>query len=351
MSLVNDMLRDLDQRRKETSGSSASVKLTPAPEIVHEASKKPIILYFVVAIVIGAGAVAWFWSQQDGSNSTRQLNIAPQIVNQPNPVVPDEDVIDNISAIQDEPAAQNQTSTGEDQQEDQTIARSEPTESNPSSGNASVSLSNSVNDESVEENTSTSEFTEESVQVVQVDDQNVDGRGERNELNSTNSPSIEQIEQAEIDAALVDLADSPDQEVKNTAALSAEDYDLLAVQEALGLIAENKRGAAYEVLERHIIDNQYANQSRETYAKLLIQEQNLLGAYELIEAGLALSPNHSGFKKIKARILIADGQLDAAVDLLLSRAPAVDDDLEYHDILATAQLATRDYEGALISYT
>jgi len=35
----------------------------------------------------------------------------------------------------------------------------------------------------------------------------------------------------------------------------------------------------------------------------------------------------------------------------MRRAPPIGEDIEYHDILATAQLANRDYEGALISYT
>ena len=61
MSLVNDMLRDLDKRRKETSGSAASVSLTPAPEQPPESGKNPVMLYLLAALIVGAGAVAWFW--------------------------------------------------------------------------------------------------------------------------------------------------------------------------------------------------------------------------------------------------------------------------------------------------
>ena len=149
----------------------------------------------------------------------------------------------------------------------------------------------------------------------------------------------------------VDLSQQPAEEVKNAAQLTPDERDVLAVQKALQLIADNNTTAAYATLEQEIINNRYALQTRETYAKLLINEGNLLGAYELNEAGLALSPNHPGFKKIKARLLIAQGELDQAVSLLLTRAPSIDADLEYHEILATAQLASRDYEGALISYT
>ena len=149
----------------------------------------------------------------------------------------------------------------------------------------------------------------------------------------------------------VNLSAAPTEEVKRGATLTPEEQDVLAVQDALRLIADNKSTAAYALLEKQIMDNRYAHQSRETYAKLLLNEGNLLGASQLADSGLALSANHAGFKKIKARLLIAQGLLDEAVNLLITRAPEVSKDLEYHDILATAQLASRDYEGALISYT
>ena len=35
----------------------------------------------------------------------------------------------------------------------------------------------------------------------------------------------------------------------------------------------------------------------------------------------------------------------------MSRAPELEIDVEYHDLLASAQLASRDYQGASTSYT
>lgn len=134
----------------------------------------------------------------------------------------------------------------------------------------------------------------------------------------------------------VNLSAEPAEDVKSGAQLSPEERDVLAVQEALRLIASNNSTAAYAVLEKQVIDNRYAHQSRETYAKLLLNQGNLLGAMQLVDSGLALSANHVSFKKIKARLLIAQGKLNEAVALLITRAPEVSKDLEYHDILATA---------------
>ncbi len=47
---------------------------------------------------------------------------------------------------------------------------------------------------------------------------------------------------------------------------------------------------------------------------------------------------------------MAGGDIGAAVGILISRAPDIAADAEYHDLLATAQLYSGDYSGATISY-
>ncbi len=65
MSLVNDMLRDLDQRRKQSDGSSATSSLTPKPEMIPEKARNSPVLLLLLALVLGGAAVAWFWMQQE----------------------------------------------------------------------------------------------------------------------------------------------------------------------------------------------------------------------------------------------------------------------------------------------
>lgn len=139
--------------------------------------------------------------------------------------------------------------------------------------------------------------------------------------------------------------------VKAASASTPEERDTLAVQEALRLIAVSQKPEAFATLEQQLTDNQRAHLSRETYAKLLMNQGDNQLALNLVEQGLQLAPNHSGFKKVKARLLITAGDIESAVTLLMSRAPQVNTDLEYHEILASAQLASRDYRGAALSYT
>ncbi|MEQ8954998.1 MAG: hypothetical protein RL120_12780, partial [Gammaproteobacteria bacterium] len=139
--------------------------------------------------------------------------------------------------------------------------------------------------------------------------------------------------------------------IRTEVARTPEQQDTASVQDALRLIANNRMSDAFAVLEEAIADNRYAHQTRETYAKLLMSQGNVQGAASLVDAGLQLAPNHSGFKKVKARLLLNESNVAGAVDLLIRRAPEVSVDSEYHDILASAQLANRDYQGASVSYT
>ena len=156
---------------------------------------------------------------------------------------------------------------------------------------------------------------------------------------------------AAAEPALVDLAEGTLDSVKNTARRTPDELDTLAVQEALVYMSENNTNAAFKRLKQEIIKNRYAHQSRETYAKLLMRDGDAASAMQLVNDGLGLAPNHAGFKKVKARLLMAAGDVAEAADLLVRRAPALSDDIEYHEILATAQLANRDYEGARLSYS
>ena len=83
MSLVNDMLRDLDQRRKESEGSAGHVSLTPAPEQYKGMSKRPVWLYLGLALLVAGGAIAFFWLQQGETDAARTLNIRTPLVVQP----------------------------------------------------------------------------------------------------------------------------------------------------------------------------------------------------------------------------------------------------------------------------
>lgn len=356
MSLVNDMLRDLDQRRNSSESASASMKLMPASDMPVE-KKNRILLILAVVLVLAVSGLAYLWSQQAGVSEPRRLNISTPVATTPAPTSVPTPVEPENETSAAEPAQQL---AGRQQQAAPAVAEPATIEPAPVTADRSVAvatgegpeegpekgpeaISGSVPAQPVRESAATRSAvpeSESSAPATSLAQAQASAPENQNVAPGTAASTPRSVVNQPAPAA-----------IKNDAQVSPDQADTMAVQAALRMIADNDVTGAYAHLEQHIINNRYAHQSRETYAKLLMNEGHLLAAYNLVESGLGLAPNHPGFKKVKARILIADGQIADAVSLLSSRAPSVSEDLEYHDILATAQLASRDYRGALISYT
>jgi MSHA biogenesis protein MshN len=327
------MLRDLDQRRKSSDSAGTTVKLMPASDHKAEKSNNSLMVMLLGLVVIVA-ALAWFWFQQTATVTDRQLDIQPRVVSNGSASPATNSTV--AGSVSEELPAQ-QLVAEVDAEAEATVQPGQPANSN---AEESATDPASILQQAVAANSS-SALNEEAVSpaseapVAPVSS----GSAATNISQSVQTETVDIRNQAAVEG------------VKNEAQMSAEDLDTLAVQEALRMIANNNVTGAYAHLEQHIINNRYAHQSRETYAKLLMNDGELLAAYNLIESGMQLAPNHPGYKKVKARILIADGQINEAVSLLSRRAPDISQDLEYHEILATALLASRDFEGAALSYT
>src|SRR5690606_35314914 len=92
---------------------------------------------------------------------------------------------------------------------------------------------------------------------------------------------------------------------------------------------------AYERLLVFLGEHPAAHQSRETLATLLLAQHDLVQAESIVDDGLALAPNYSAFKKIKARLLMQKADMTQALQLLGTVPPAISDDPEYHELLAS----------------
>ncbi|MEQ8409326.1 MAG: hypothetical protein RKH07_13730 [Gammaproteobacteria bacterium] len=372
MSLVNDMLRDLDQRRSGSEPSSAAVKLMPAASEKLQKKGKGLLVLLCVLAVVAAG-LSIVWLRMNADDTSQNLNIRPEIVttNQPaeatevaaGEVAARAEAVDSSEQVQDVALAPDE-SPREEVASDLTANIAQPDLASTTSNelaNFDNKVERATNEVAVESSVpSTTTAGDQAVDTPHQNEADLPGLSSTDSRNSTQvaenatgAPSGQPLSQSNSGTtANVDLQSSASRDsVRGVVQISPEMRDTMAVKEALDLIANNKVAEAYILLENHIIANRNAHQSRETFAKLLLNENQLVAAYNLVESGLGLAPNHAGYKKVKARILIADGQVAEAVTLLSSRAPSVVADREYHEILATAQLTSRDFEGALITYT
>lgn len=323
MSLVNNMLRDLDQRRKESDSSNVSAKLMPAREFAGSDEKRNLLPFVLVGLVVVVAALVYTWAQLSGSSNEQQLDLRIQPLASDATSNPDQLIQDLEESILEA--------------EREALAHIEAAEAA-----ASQSVTEAAPATAVELNEGTPASQLPSVVAAQAEEPAAPA------LSSSVNTAAPATEDTAADPALVRAG--PIESVKEAPEFTNEQQDTIAVQAALRQIADGQTEAAYETLAAHITANRYAHQSRETYAKLLMSRGMAADANALIDAGLNLAPNHSGFKKVKARLLMSAGQLSEAAAMLISRAPDVNRDPEYHDLLASAQLSSRDFAGAIISY-
>ncbi len=341
MSLVNDMLRDLDQRRKESEGPAARIRLTPAGDYPRRESRNW-IPYIGIGLVMVAIGLGYIWVDMNRSTSSTQLAEA---------VIPPSAVA-SIPVEQNEPNEQIQQ-VQQNEQEPVAVAATTVAIAQPAAAIESDTAPAAVN---------SGNDTQTRIETLVVSTEpaadsaasNLASAAEPGSLNGAANTSLAAAPITQYPAATT-LEPIPSivipEQIKGVTALSLEQRDTIAVQEALMLIENNQPTAAFAKLEQQLLDNPFAHQSRETYAKFLMNQGDVASADALMDSGLELAPNHSGFKKVKARLLIEKGDIQTAVMLLASRAPVVANDLEYHEILASAQLASRDFDGAILSYT
>lgn len=369
MSLVNNMLKDLDQRRKSSDSTGAAAELVPAAEVPRSGKSRFLIFFTLLLVGVGGGYAYLMYEEIElwDMEVSESLNIIPERVAMP----AERPVVEESSRAVASSDANGQS--GSNQQLTDSQSATDSLDSSSSANSPEPAVTTPTSNETVTPGFTSPAATAGNAGLQQSPLESLSS--DVADLDLATDPTVlmpgqfageESIEsladggtpalvdgdlQAEIEQTVALLNVPPAESIKDYAEMTPEEQDTLAVQYALRLIASNETIAAYTSLEQHIMQNRYAHQSRETYGKLLVNDGEYLAARNVIESGLGLAPNHAGFKKIKARILITNGALEEAVVLLSSRAPSINEDIEYHEILATAQLASRDYSGALNSYT
>ena len=363
MSLINDMLRDLDARRRDAPGShSGPEKLVPASSssaqraTTHDSNSK---IWLLAALLLLAAAITAFWflrgtGVEQQTFTTQPMTTAP--AQSPDNVVPpsgtnedDNEIIRELERRLQDLERQNQALVS---QQDDGTPESSNTVGNgiPSSGSVSTGTA----------------MTNQQPAQWQARDWEPATQNEQSPSAQAQQPMPAAIPPSDNAVAAI-LSSSADQGtvgsnqplssgnqstgiVREQRPMSLTDRDRRAVQTALEQWADGQRMAALQTLDSFIYQEPEAHLSREMLAKLLIQQGEPERALQAVELGLRIEPNRAAYKKIKARLFIDAGQALQAAEVLMQRPPAMSADIEYHDMLATALLASQNYSDAVTTY-
>lgn len=120
-----------------------------------------------------------------------------------------------------------------------------------------------------------------------------------------------------------------------------EGYEFIASGQQAA--AENKLLHALDLLATH-------SKAREMLAVLYLQQQRLAEASQVLTEGMKLLPGHLPFREIYARILMAKNQLPQAITMLNQDAPNLDQQPNYHALLAGLYQQNQQHEQAAATY-
>lgn len=112
--------------------------------------------------------------------------------------------------------------------------------------------------------------------------------------------------------------------------------DTQAVSKARKLLQRSRVDEAQVLLESQVAQSENVPESRALLASLYVAGGKVVQATDVADSGLERAPLHGGLKKIKARILLDQNDSAGAVELLERAPPAIKLDAEYHEILAAA---------------
>lgn len=121
-------------------------------------------------------------------------------------------------------------------------------------------------------------------------------------------------------------------------------------QRALQQMQQGHSHEAIALMQQALDLHTAHHEVRLTLAALLLQQGRTAAASSLLEQGLALAPLHGGFAQMYARILADGQQLGAALAVLERAQPGIDTDPHYHALMAALYQKAGDNVRAIERY-
>lgn len=355
MSLVNDMLRDLDVRRRDapTRGLGAE-KLVPAPEAAARRSRRraQLIGSGLLCVLVIATAVIFLTDRGVSTGSLESVSLATDAVPESvdagttsNPATPRMDAQTPTADPVDETLSEIAERLARLEQQNQELR--EQAQASQQASTQVTSRQDPPASFGQQEVVAPLQSTEWTAPTAAPAASNENGSISRN---SQPAEQAGNVPAQQTNPELVTSQESTGSGSRSARALSFEDQDRQQVQLALEQWSSGQRLTALQTLDTFTFENAEAHRSRETLAKLLMQQGETERALQVAELGLTIAPRFNGYRKIKARVLLSGGAADEALGILSGNAPSVSADAEYHDLLATAYLSAQRYDNAIVSY-
>jgi len=353
MSLVNQMLQDLEHRRSAEArvsplgGLSASgVAMSTTPSINYLLLGTTLMLAFVVVFVL----IYLFGLQRPmDAVPLADLGRTPQEHSLVTPPVTLEAVPEKMPTVTPvvetvlvapklSPQAKLVVST-------ETVMKMQQPAAKPKQAVVTKSSVKKNSGSDGQENSVKTATTASSTVAMMNDESEDVGSVSIVELTSTDSDAVQQ-------SATTDRPQSTVVEAVNKTIrpLSSEQQAQIAFQQAVKLLGRGKEAEAENALEKALSHNPVHQRARETLAALLLNTGRVSEAADSLREGLRLQPRSAPLAELYARVLVNQGDNDAAVAVMERARPSAADEVDYYVLLAALYRGAGKYAQAVQIY-
>lgn len=317
MSVINQMLKDLDERQNE----QATVQSDSVLPVVKESSKKVLFLIIFVVILINiAGIFVW---QLYTENQSLKLGNKSKII------VTDTKQANEVKQKQsNEPITQlkvaNTLEIGTDNQKE---------------------LGSSKQLELLEKSTVGNNKTENGLAVKN----NVALIEESQTNNSIVQQKLLALEESTIVESEIQVEGPKSNLSISRKQLTPEELTSQKITQAERALQANDLNKAETLFEDVLLVSPENKVARKQLAALWFGRQSYQAALNLLSQGISQAPDYMEYRLMKARIYLSQGQTASAVDALKSLATL--ENVEYQSLLATSAQQAQMYKIAANAYS
>ncbi len=394
MSVVNDMLRDLEARKAPERENFSGERPTRESMIEQKRSPSPLwIVLIIVLLLIGVGAY-WYFKQSNGTFVQNKVSSGAEVsseINSPS-ANSNQSLSASVNVTQEQVSetdakapslaqksaedANNVPATVavSDGSEHDKAAAASTTEKNTGS-NDSVAIVTSLNSEKVQEESmprlSSVTPHEDARETITTPTLSPESSAVSPAIDAEESQAVEQVSsqkaslqmQSKVSPANFGGDQAEDEQLRGveeldsgkpkntrlTMSLSAEAEDEQTTVKAQQLFGMGRSTEAYELLKNFIASARVKVQSESLLAQAYLAEGRTEDFLALIEQ--ADKPLSYQLQQSKARWQMTQGQNEEAVVTLLSNKPALEQSPDHFTLLASAYQKTGQYGKAFELYS
>lgn len=335
MSLVNDMLNDLDARRAQQPKSEVNLDWLVGSRQKGRAKRNRLQWLPVIAALAGVMAVTVYYKPW------QLITISEDVYPQPKKNYGTVPVIPQYANSSEPQYKKSPVLSKPDKPADiETVAQGVSAEPRPLIPNEMGTPSQDLHVAKVGDTPVTQEKAVESVNASPAisDNQQVAKKA----LSETEQNSVSDGEQQEAVAALP--------VIKKALPMTAERLDQKAAKEALNKMRAGATQEAMVMLQKQLYSKPDSIHSGKLLISLLLSQQRFVEADQLLQQMQAAFPKHIGLMVMKARMHLQSDEPEKAVAYLQQQQPPLLEYPTYYEMQATAAQRSGDYQLARKTY-